>query len=548
MKDPEPIFYPIDDLVKWKDHNFLVPNREYQRGERWRTYQKQLFIDSIFRGYPVPAFYIHKQRKTLGSLDRDTLFIVDGQQRINAIHGFVNGDFSLLDPSDDNEFRFPNLVGDEECPWAGKKFCDLDPDLQARFRALKVVVYEITTDNENTVRDLFIRLQGGVPLSAQEKRDSWPGKFTDFILEAGGKTGNDEWPGYEGWPFFQNAVRGNESQRRQQVAICYMLFHANRHGQQLVDAKSRSLDEFYHKHIAFDDASDDAVRFRNICDKLADIFKGGERLLGHHIIHLIMFLDETMDKAVKSDLRAIPKALLEFEKRCRLAKTAFEEGGKSKYADYHRHYGAATRSGSNNAPTIRKRHGFFLEKMKELTGIKFKDADRIFSDFDKKSAYYRDDLHCQVCKMKGNDLEILPFDKADFHHVEGHAQGGATEIRNCATVHRDCHPKSQSEVKKFAEWWSAMHQQQNQVEHQDQYDLPPHGTKLRSAPKSHKSTGVVYGQLIRLDGHDEEYTSLSAAAAVASKYKHGPSGWDYWDIQLPDEDEWVRASVWRDQE
>ena len=59
----------------------------------------------------------------------------------------------------------------------------------------KMVVYEITTNNGNEIRDLFIRLQGGTPLTPQDKRDSWPGNFTDFILKIGGKHREEQWPG-----------------------------------------------------------------------------------------------------------------------------------------------------------------------------------------------------------------------------------------------------------------------------------------------------------------------------------------------------------------
>lgn len=39
----------------------------------------------------------------------------------------------------------------------------------------------------NEVRDLFIRLQAGTPLTAQEKRDAWPGDFTLFVIRHAGK-------------------------------------------------------------------------------------------------------------------------------------------------------------------------------------------------------------------------------------------------------------------------------------------------------------------------------------------------------------------------
>ena len=41
--------------------------------------------------------------------------------------------------------------------------------------------------NENEVRDLFIRLQAGTPLTAQEKRDAWPGDFTVFVIRHAGR-------------------------------------------------------------------------------------------------------------------------------------------------------------------------------------------------------------------------------------------------------------------------------------------------------------------------------------------------------------------------
>ncbi|HEY5748183.1 MAG TPA: hypothetical protein VIU12_19060, partial [Chryseolinea sp.] len=40
------------------------------------------------------------------------------------------------------------------------------------------------------VRDLFIRLQAGTPLTAQEKRDAWPGDFTNFVIQHAGKPGH----------------------------------------------------------------------------------------------------------------------------------------------------------------------------------------------------------------------------------------------------------------------------------------------------------------------------------------------------------------------
>ena len=48
----------------------------------------------------------------------------------------------------------------------------------------------MTADHPNEVRNLFIRLQAGTPLTAQEKRDAWPGKFTLFVIRHAGKPGH----------------------------------------------------------------------------------------------------------------------------------------------------------------------------------------------------------------------------------------------------------------------------------------------------------------------------------------------------------------------
>ena len=532
--------YTIRKLVDLWKGDILRVNPEYQRGEKWNRFQQQFFIDSVLRGYPVPAFYFHDKKTEKHGRRQEFLYIVDGQQRINAVRAFINGDFELLDPKRDEELRFPNFVKDDECPWAGKRFDDLDKELKKQFLDEEVIVYEITAENENRIRDLFIRLQGGVPLNAQEKRDSWPGDFTEFVLIAGGKTGMDKW---YGWPFFKEMMRvPDETRRRQLVAMCYMLFHTNRHEQRVVDAKSKNVDDFYRKNIDFDKRGEDAIRFKTICDKLANIFKGHPtRLPAHHTIHLILFMDEVMDMAV--DLRGIPQGLTDFALNCDNARKAFEEKRESPDKEYNDNYVAYTRAGSDNATSIQRRHVFFVEKMEGLAKIKFKDPERAFDSLHKKVAYYRDNRHCQVCKMKGEKLEVVRFDEAEFHHIVPHVDGGPTTIDNCATVHKDCHPLASEDVEAFKDWWNTTRKKQDQSV---RGILPPDGTRLRFASKSHKSTGIIEDQVICLDGHKDTYTSLSAAGKAVTG--RASNGWTVWEIRLPDEDDWVLASVWRDHE
>lgn len=203
--------WTVGDLIELQCQQILRINHEYQRGLRWTGMQKCMFIDSIFRGYSIPAFYFHLKQTSAGSITNTHYDIVDGQQRIDAIYSYREGAFPLLDPSEDSGFRFPNFVKDIPCPWGGKRFAELLEELQLKLKNHKIVVYEITTTNEDSIRDLFIRLQGGTPLTPQDKRDSWPGNFTEFVLRVGGKSGVDRWPGV---PLFKEIAKGNESRRR----------------------------------------------------------------------------------------------------------------------------------------------------------------------------------------------------------------------------------------------------------------------------------------------------------------------------------------------
>ena len=165
-----------------------------------------------------------------------------------------------------------------------------------KFRNHQVVVYEIDTDNENEIRDLFIRLQGGTPLTPQDKRDSWPGKFTEFVLCLGGKKNVKKWSGH---PLYTKVSRtSNESRRRHLVAQAFMLYWSIRKEMKFCDLKSRNLDNFYHSQVDFDKNSSDAKRFKKICDILYDQFKNQPRLVGHHLLHLILLTDALMSEYV----------------------------------------------------------------------------------------------------------------------------------------------------------------------------------------------------------------------------------------------------------
>lgn len=79
--------------------SFKVP--EWQRPLCWTLEQNISFIESIWYGYDLGVYMIHEIRslrpfsyKEKAHLDR---IIIDGQQRINAIRGYISNEFEVFD-------------------------------------------------------------------------------------------------------------------------------------------------------------------------------------------------------------------------------------------------------------------------------------------------------------------------------------------------------------------------------------------------------------------------------------------------------------------
>lgn len=528
--------------------NVLIVNSEYQRGEAWNLQQSQMFIDSLLRGYNAPAFYFHYKQTNFGELQNNIVEIIDGQQRVNAISAFLDDGFALLDPNDNKGFRFPNFVKGLPCVWGGKRFSELDQELQKSFVNHKVVAYAIRTDDDNEVRDLFIRLQGCVPLTPQDKRDAWPGNFTDYVLVAGGKKGVDKW---HGWDFFNNCIKiVNQGQRRMLVAQCFMTFHAHRTHKNFKDIKSSSLDQFYHEQIDFEKDSDLAKSFKAICGELYREFRGHPKLIGHHTLHLILFIDGLLRDYPKDKWRGkLATALAEFKRRCEEGKRADKESDfEDQYYIYHQKYMQWTSRSSDVSSIIRGRHAFFVQKMLEILNISPKDVERNFSDTQREAVYYGAERKCEVCAMRDESV-IVDWEQAEFHHVIPHSHGGPTSIENCALVHADCHPRSSIDVAKFKEWWwSKKHKQNSQSESKprkspNKKGLPADGSYLRAIHKGQEYTARMIDGYVVLDHDSSRHGSLSRAAGAITG--NSVNGWKWWESALPDTYEWETADSWR---
>ncbi len=150
-------------LAKYKDgldteeNELFIP--DYQRDYKWDLKVASRFIESILLDFPIPYLYI-ADVDDLNNPELDgRVEIIDGSQRIRALHFFCNDEFALE--------QLKELKALE-----GFKFSDFVAARRRRFlrETLRMVELKGGVD-ESSRRDLFERINSGVKrLEAMEVR------------------------------------------------------------------------------------------------------------------------------------------------------------------------------------------------------------------------------------------------------------------------------------------------------------------------------------------------------------------------------------------
>ena len=153
----------------YRDKRYLV-NRRYQRKLVWSLEEKQSFIDSIARGYPVPIILLAEAKRFGASLFE----IIDGMQRLNAIISFIENAYTVNTNDVAKYFDLETMASTKEQLDAGL-LVQHEPKM-SRAECVTIAsytmplsVYEFSSDGQ--VEEIFRRINsGGRQLSRQELR------------------------------------------------------------------------------------------------------------------------------------------------------------------------------------------------------------------------------------------------------------------------------------------------------------------------------------------------------------------------------------------
>jgi uncharacterized protein DUF262 len=146
----------LDKVYKRRDR---IDMPDFQREEVWTDEQKRRLIDTILRGWHLPKFYFRK-------IDAFSFECVDGQQRLVAIWEFF-----------DNNLRLDPVAARK---YGGPTYGELKDEYSDAFDDFEIEIEEIEDATDEELKDLFVRLQLGTPLTTAEKLNAVGGEARDF--------------------------------------------------------------------------------------------------------------------------------------------------------------------------------------------------------------------------------------------------------------------------------------------------------------------------------------------------------------------------------
>jgi hypothetical protein len=395
--------WPILSVCGFK--NRIDTNPDFQRPAVWSLGQRQLLVDTILRDYDIPKLYWRKVSKAPEKYE-----VVDGQQRLRTIFEFHAGEFSLAKDADDID----GVVV------AKMHYADLPEDLRLQFDNYPLDVIVLSETSEDEVREMFLRLQNGTTLKAQEKRNAMPGKMRAFIKDLSKH------------PFFSRVGFADTRFTYDLVAAQMTAIELNGGP---CHVRNSNLNAMYEAQLDFDAAGTKARKIRRVLEYLAQAFtEKTPELERYSVISLYALVSHCLETyAMQGRQDALRNWFIQFE-----ASRAGQESLPADKADPELlAYKERTSHSTDAQDSIQWRHEFLLRKFFEaVPDIEQKDNQRLFSHEQRLAIFRRDGGICQV-KLKCQGIKC-EWDAWQADHITPWSQGGKTTVENGQVACPEC--------------------------------------------------------------------------------------------------------------
>ena len=170
------------------EKHLLLVNRKYQRKLVWSVEEKQAFIDTLLRGYPVPLFLF---AKTGDDRKRE---IIDGLQRLDAIFSFIKQEFPVKWGEKEYYCNLQEIIFNKEKIKMKKP--TLDNELCREFFNYELPTTTTEVTNAITINEIFKRLNStGKKLAKQDLRQAGVvSGFSDLVRKTAAEIRGDFTP------------------------------------------------------------------------------------------------------------------------------------------------------------------------------------------------------------------------------------------------------------------------------------------------------------------------------------------------------------------
>ena len=408
--------YAIATLVIPHMYEKINFDPDYQRGLVWNDLQKARLIDSILRGFDLPKFYFRDSTTSEYQFD-----VVDGQQRLTAIHEFVHGRFPLSNDSS-NLPDFENL--------SGKYHADLPLEAIHRLDRYQLQISVISEATDDEIRQLFLRLQEGVSLNTAEKRNAVGGNMRDFIHEIANTYAI----------FDRLSIKADRFNRQDFLSHVVQLELAGGPN----DVKGADLMRMYASQYEFDNNSKVANKVRKVLRFMEKVFPSQESGLGFKwpFVDLYLLISKLLDGYSLSvkDAGAIRDAFMDFEaKRKEIGRNQEKIDGLISSNDPadrdFAHYLSAFNSEGAKRNAIQTRHEVYLKWfLSSLIELEPKDSTRQFTQEERFVIWYRAQQCCEnpECKKR------IELHEMHADHIMPWSAGGKTILANAQALCMQC--------------------------------------------------------------------------------------------------------------
>lgn len=407
----------VRDLNSDYTNQELDPRPSFQRGYVWDLAKASRLIESVLLNVPLPLIY------TAEEADSNKEVVIDGQQRLLTLFGFIKGEF----PRNGRPFRLKHLKILSDLN--GKLFNDLDDPYRTKILRYDMTIIKIGSSSDPNVKfEIFERLNSGsVSLNPQELRNCiYRGRFNDLLREL------------TQYPSFRKAIASETLLERMldaELVLRFLAFYERTYLNFPGGIKS-FLNDFmndYCKHISPEKQRRFTDVFKQASDLVFSVF--GENSFRRYSPGTERSADGRWERTVNRALYDIVMwGFTQYDKNSVIQSSDSIRSALVDLCVNDDEFRDSITAATNDRSRVNYRFNTWKNTLDSVLGGAAPNP-RLFS-YELKVQMYRQSQTCGLCGQ-----QVHTIDDCELDHILPFSEGGKTTPDNAQVTHRYCNRK-----------------------------------------------------------------------------------------------------------